>query len=171
MARITVEDCLERENNRFALVQLAAKRTKQILGGAKSLVQSSNKAVVTALREIASNKVRFMTPEEAEIAREIAEKEQAAAAERQSELLTLAVSTPSPDSIMKSADDKIDDDDEEDDIDDEELDDIDDEEDEIDDESDDDDSDEDEKKTKDDSDDAPGRNGDSGGSGDSEPDA
>src|SRR4051812_42176526 len=66
MARITVEDCLTKENNRFALVQLAAKRTKQLLGGAKVLVASSNKAVVTALREIASGQVRFMTQEETE---------------------------------------------------------------------------------------------------------
>lgn len=69
MARITVEDCLTKENNRFALVQLAAKRTKQILGGSKALVASSNKAVVTSLREIADGRVRFMTPDEAEAAR------------------------------------------------------------------------------------------------------
>ncbi len=65
MARITVEDCLTRENNRFALVQLASKRTKQLLQG--STVQVSdrrNKMVVTALREIAGGKVRFMSPEE-----------------------------------------------------------------------------------------------------------
>jgi DNA-directed RNA polymerase subunit omega len=65
MARITVEDCLTQENNRFALVQLASKRTKQLLQG--STVQTAdrrNKAVVTALREIADGKVRFMTPEE-----------------------------------------------------------------------------------------------------------
>ena len=66
MARITVEDCLKRENNRFALVLLAAKRTKQLLTGAKVLLkeQRSNKAVVTSLREIASGQVRFMTAEE-----------------------------------------------------------------------------------------------------------
>lgn len=66
MARITVEDCLTRENNRFALVQLAAKRTKQILQGSKILINDprANKAVVTSLREIADGKVRFMTPEE-----------------------------------------------------------------------------------------------------------
>ena len=66
MARITVEDCLTKENNRFALVQLAAKRTKQLLTGARVLLgeQRGNKAVVTALREIASGQVRFMSPEE-----------------------------------------------------------------------------------------------------------
>lgn len=63
MARITVEDCLVQENNRFALVQLASKRTKQLLqGSAVQTAEKKNKAVVTALREIADGKVRFMTP-------------------------------------------------------------------------------------------------------------
>jgi DNA-directed RNA polymerase subunit omega len=59
MARVTVEDCLEREENRFALVILAAVRTRQLMKGAVSLVHSKNKAAVTALREIAKGKVRF----------------------------------------------------------------------------------------------------------------
>lgn len=72
MARITVEDCLTRENNRFALVQLASKRTKQLLGGSRALTTEAkgNKAVVTALREIAQGAVRFMTPEDEAIVRE-----------------------------------------------------------------------------------------------------
>jgi DNA-directed RNA polymerase subunit omega len=57
MARITVEDCLKKLNNRFALVMLAAKRTKQLLQGAKPLVDVDNRDVVTALREIAAGKV------------------------------------------------------------------------------------------------------------------
>lgn len=65
MARITVEDCLVQENNRFALVQLASKRTKQLLQGSSAqITDRRNKAVVTALREIADGCVRFMTPEE-----------------------------------------------------------------------------------------------------------
>jgi DNA-directed RNA polymerase subunit omega len=65
MARITVEDCLTQENNRFALVQLASKRTKQLLQGSQvQITDRKNKPVVTALREIAGGKVRFMTPEE-----------------------------------------------------------------------------------------------------------
>jgi DNA-directed RNA polymerase subunit omega len=66
MARITVEDCLTKENNRFALVQLAAKRSKQILTGSKVMIGETkgNKAVVTALREIAAGFVRFMSEEE-----------------------------------------------------------------------------------------------------------
>ena len=59
MARITVEDCLERVPNRFELVLLAARRAKQLLKGARPLVESDNKEVVTALREIAAEKVRL----------------------------------------------------------------------------------------------------------------
>jgi DNA-directed RNA polymerase subunit omega len=59
MARVTVEDCLEREENRFALVLLAANRTRQLMKGAHPLVHSKNKAAVTALREIAGGKVHY----------------------------------------------------------------------------------------------------------------
>jgi DNA-directed RNA polymerase subunit omega len=62
MARVTVEDCLEREENRFALVILAARRTRQLMKGATPLVHSKNKAAVTALREIAAGKVHFDRP-------------------------------------------------------------------------------------------------------------
>jgi DNA-directed RNA polymerase subunit omega len=59
MARITVEDCLERVGNRFELVLLAARRAKQLLKGARPLVESDNKEIVSALREIAADKVRL----------------------------------------------------------------------------------------------------------------
>jgi DNA-directed RNA polymerase subunit omega len=59
MARVTVEDCLEREENRFALVILAARRTRQLMKGAGPLVHSKNKPAVTALREIAAGHVHF----------------------------------------------------------------------------------------------------------------
>jgi DNA-directed RNA polymerase subunit omega len=62
MARVTVEDCLEREENRFALVILAAHRTRQIMKGAQPLVHSKNKAAVTALREIAAGFVHYDRP-------------------------------------------------------------------------------------------------------------
>lgn len=58
MARVTVEDCLLRVRNRFELVHLAAKRTRQILKGARPLIETTNKAPVTALREIADGFVR-----------------------------------------------------------------------------------------------------------------
>jgi DNA-directed RNA polymerase subunit omega len=62
MARVTVEDCLEREDNRFALVVLASQRARQLMKGATPLVQSKNKASVTALREIAAGKVHYDRP-------------------------------------------------------------------------------------------------------------
>ena len=59
MARVTVEDCLEHQENRFALVVLAARRTRQLMKGAPTLVTSKNRPAVTALREIAAQKVFF----------------------------------------------------------------------------------------------------------------
>jgi DNA-directed RNA polymerase subunit omega len=60
MARVTVEDCLPMVDNRFALVLLATKRTRQLMAGARPLLpQSKNKPNVLALREIATSKVRF----------------------------------------------------------------------------------------------------------------
>jgi len=57
MARITVEDCLEKVPNRFELVLVGARRAKQLLKGARPLVGADNKEVVTALREIADGRV------------------------------------------------------------------------------------------------------------------
>lgn len=57
MARITIEDCLEKVESRFTLVLVAAQRARQLIRGAKPLVESENKAVVTALREIAAAEV------------------------------------------------------------------------------------------------------------------
>jgi DNA-directed RNA polymerase subunit omega len=62
MARITVEDCLEKIPSRFILVQLASKRARQLLKGAKPLIESDNREIVIALREIADGKVRWATP-------------------------------------------------------------------------------------------------------------
>jgi DNA-directed RNA polymerase subunit omega len=62
MARVTVEDCLEREENRFALVVLASQRTRQLMKGATMLVHSKNKPAVTGLREIAAGKVHYDRP-------------------------------------------------------------------------------------------------------------
>ena len=62
MARVTVEDCLEREDNRFALVVLAAQRTRELMKGDPALVNSKNKAAVIALREIAKGKVHWNRP-------------------------------------------------------------------------------------------------------------
>ena len=54
MARITVEDCLDRINNRFEMVLTATKRARQVANGAEPLVEEENdKPTVIALREIA----------------------------------------------------------------------------------------------------------------------
>ncbi len=65
MARVTVEDCLERVPNRFALVLLVARRAKQLLKGAEMTVATKqNKNVVCALREVAAGNVKFDIAEE-----------------------------------------------------------------------------------------------------------
>jgi DNA-directed RNA polymerase subunit omega len=62
MARVTVEDCLEREENRFALVVLASSRCRQLMKGSGALVKAKNKPAVISLREIAAGKVHFHRP-------------------------------------------------------------------------------------------------------------
>ncbi|MEE2670589.1 MAG: DNA-directed RNA polymerase subunit omega [Bdellovibrionota bacterium] len=64
MARVTIEDCLEKVENRYELVHLTAKRVKQLREGADALVKSKNKEIVTALREIAADKVKHAPMEE-----------------------------------------------------------------------------------------------------------
>jgi DNA-directed RNA polymerase subunit omega len=59
MARITVEDCMDKVENRFELVHLCARRAKQLIKGEKPLVRSGNREIVTSLREIADNLVYF----------------------------------------------------------------------------------------------------------------
>ena len=58
MARITVEDCLEKVENQYDLVLLAKERTSQLNSGSEMLVEEDNdKRTVIALREIAEGKV------------------------------------------------------------------------------------------------------------------
>ena len=58
MARITVEDCIEKVQNRFELITLAATRSKQIIKQKVSLVDNyKNRPIVLALREIAAGRV------------------------------------------------------------------------------------------------------------------
>lgn len=64
MARITVEDCLEKVDNRFRLIHLAAKRVRQLRKGAEPLVVCKNKDVVVSLREIAAGQVLPVEREE-----------------------------------------------------------------------------------------------------------
>lgn len=58
MARVTVEDCVDKVPNRFDLVLMAAQRARQISSGSQILVDRDNdKNPVVALREIADNHV------------------------------------------------------------------------------------------------------------------
>lgn len=60
MARVTVEDCLDKVDNRFALVLLVSKRAKQLLkGSAVTVSAKNNKYIVNALREVAAGNVFF----------------------------------------------------------------------------------------------------------------
>jgi DNA-directed RNA polymerase subunit omega len=61
MARITVEDCLDKvgDDNRFNLIHLAVKRIRQHRQGEPFLVNGKNKEIVMTLREIAAGKVRM----------------------------------------------------------------------------------------------------------------
>ena len=68
MARITVEDCLDNVENRFELVLVAAKRTRQLMLGADPLVpEDRDKLTVIALREIAEGMITRSILEEQEI--------------------------------------------------------------------------------------------------------
>jgi DNA-directed RNA polymerase subunit omega len=62
MARITVEDCLKNVESRFELVILGARRAKMLMKGAKPLVETDNRPIVNALREVAAGKVKFIDP-------------------------------------------------------------------------------------------------------------
>ena len=88
MARITIEDCLKRVENRFKLVNAAAQRVRQIREGSEYLVVSpKNEDIVVSLREIAAGRVlvqqEIAEPEEAE-AKEV-EAEEAEAKEGEAE--------------------------------------------------------------------------------------
>ena len=59
MARVTVEDCVDKIPNRFDLVLLAAQRAREISGGAELTIdRDRDKNPVVALREIAEETVR-----------------------------------------------------------------------------------------------------------------
>jgi DNA-directed RNA polymerase subunit omega len=66
MARITVEDSLRKIESRFTLVRIASQRARMLIKGAKQLVDSNNRPIVTALREISAGKVTLAEPDEKE---------------------------------------------------------------------------------------------------------
>ena len=66
MARVTVEDCVDKVPNRFELVLLSAQRARQISGGAELTIdRNRDKNPVVALREVADETVRPRDLEEA----------------------------------------------------------------------------------------------------------
>ena len=68
MARITVEDCLEKIDSQYDLVLLAKERTSQLNAGGSSLVsQDNDKNTVIALREIGEGKISIKTLEDSAI--------------------------------------------------------------------------------------------------------
>lgn len=66
MARVTIEDSLKKIESRFTLVHITAQRARQISRGSKARVKSENRAVVTALREIADGAVSIEPSKEEE---------------------------------------------------------------------------------------------------------
>jgi len=65
VARITVEDCLRKVSNRFLLVNMVAKRVRQIREGSDYLVSSpKNEDIVVALREVAAGKIKKVSLEQ-----------------------------------------------------------------------------------------------------------
>ena len=70
MARITVEDCLDKVDNQYDLVLLAKERTTQLNAGAEMLVpEDIDKKTIISLREIAENKVTVADLEKSAILR------------------------------------------------------------------------------------------------------
>jgi len=62
MARVTIEDCLEKVGNMYELVHVATRRARQLYKGSEPLVKSKNRVIVTSLREIAAGKVAIKNP-------------------------------------------------------------------------------------------------------------
>jgi DNA-directed RNA polymerase subunit omega len=94
MARITVEDCLRKVNNRFAVIHLAAKRVRQLRKGAEPLVASKNRDIVVALREIAAGKVVPASKEEIAALASMSDQESAGELPRPSEQDEVPVANP-----------------------------------------------------------------------------
>lgn len=90
MARVTVEDCVDKVPNRFSLVLLAAHRARAISAGAEPLVERDrDKDPVVALREIAEN---ALAPEDVRdsLIQQFQDVRPAARAEEEQDTLALA---------------------------------------------------------------------------------
>lgn len=98
MARITIEDCIEKVPNRFHLVQMTAIRAKQLKKGARPMLEAEeNKAVVQALREVAAGFVKPDYPgDEARAAAAAAAESEEATAAAAADLLAEVAADPAP---------------------------------------------------------------------------
>jgi len=64
MARVTIEDCLKRIDNRFMVIRAVTARVRQLRAGDEPLVHSpKNEDIVIALREIAAGKIKIKREE------------------------------------------------------------------------------------------------------------
>lgn len=73
MARVTIEDCLEKVASRFSLVHLASRRVLQLRSGGVPTIEVKNKEIVIALREIAAGSVSMENIRELEELRALPE--------------------------------------------------------------------------------------------------
>ena len=88
MARITVEDCLEKVENQYDLVLLAKERTSQLNSGSEMLVEEDNdKRTVVALREIAEGKIDIDELKKSTVLRLRKEPDETAGEEEQEEVV------------------------------------------------------------------------------------
>ena len=103
MARVTVEDCIDKVQNRFQLVLLAAHRARMIKSGSPLTVERENdKDPVVALREIADEGVDLETVKEAYISN-LQSVRPSEETEREEDLKALAAApTASEDDVMKA---------------------------------------------------------------------
>jgi DNA-directed RNA polymerase subunit omega len=89
MARVTVEDCLDKVDNRFQLVLVATKRARQLANGVQPLVDWENdKPTIVALREIAEGLIGPSILDEP--MRPVFEEEMEEQADSESEMLAAA---------------------------------------------------------------------------------
>jgi DNA-directed RNA polymerase subunit omega len=103
LARVTVEDCVDKVPNRFSLVLLAAHRARQISSGAAPLVERDrDKDPVVALREIAENAVRPEDTREALILTFQDVQPAAQAEDEQDRLALSAPTTSSEDEVLRA---------------------------------------------------------------------
>ncbi len=103
MARVTVEDCVDKVPNRFSLVLLSSHRARQISAGAAPLVERDrDKDPVVALREIAENAVRAEDMRESLILTFQDVQPAAQAEDEQDRLALTAPTTTSEDEVLRA---------------------------------------------------------------------